>query len=85
MADNCDDCGTREIDFDCQWCSITRRCYDALDRYTDEFKNAGCGSRVSHNENMPMKYTEIFKFVKKKMNLFNRIYFIYFSYLCSKH
>ena len=46
MATGCEDCATRDIDFECQWCSVTQSCYDALDRYTQEFKDAGCGSKV---------------------------------------
>ena len=51
-AADCDTCVSRDIGFDCKWCGITETCYDALDRYTQDFKESGCASQVNIIKNM---------------------------------
>lgn len=35
-------CVLSELDFKCTWCSATQKCYDALDKYTSEWRTSGC-------------------------------------------
>lgn len=35
-------CVSIDIDFDCKWCGVTKRCTDGLDRYTTEWNTSGC-------------------------------------------
>lgn len=37
-----DSCVSSTLPFACQWCSVTQRCSDALDKYTRQWKTSGC-------------------------------------------